>query len=335
MAAITTASPKLWLQALYTIPRVDLARVDPVSRWLILARVSVVVMTATSAAIGGLLAARDDALDVSLLVLTVVGLVLAHTGSNLVNDFWDFRHGADTPDSPRVNYGPHPFASEGVQVRSFVLVTMAILAAATAIGVYLTVASGPGVLVFALTGAFVLLFYSGGPLPMKYFGLGEVAVFIVWGPLMIGGSYYVLAGDLPPWVIVASIPYALGVTTVLMGKHVDKVDFDRGRKIRTLPVLLGEAPARRLTQLLSLAMYAAVAGVVVWQRMPGLLLVVAALPMLGTMLRAYNAPKPPALQERYPGSPLWYVGFAFIHMRRFGVLFVAGLILQLIVEAAI
>ena len=164
--------------------------------------------------------------------------------------------------------------------------------------------------------------------------MGEVAVFIVWGPLMIGGSYYVLAGDLPPWVIVASVPYALGVTTVLMGKHVDKVDFDRGRKIRTLPVLLGEGPARRLTQLLSLAMYASVAGLVVWQRMPGLLLVVGALPFLGTMLRAYGAPKTPALQERYPGAPLWYVGFAFIHMRRFGVLFVAGLILQLIVEAA-
>ena len=68
---------RLWGQALYTIPRVDLAAVDPVTRWLILARVSVVVMTATSALIGGLLAVRGDVFDWSLLILTALGLVLA------------------------------------------------------------------------------------------------------------------------------------------------------------------------------------------------------------------------------------------------------------------
>jgi 1,4-dihydroxy-2-naphthoate octaprenyltransferase len=323
------------MQALYTIPQVDLGQVDPVTRWLVLARASVVVMTATSGVIGGLLAVRGDAFDAPLFLLIVLGLVLAHTGSNLVNDFWDFHRGADTPDSPRVLYGPHPLTEKAAQLRSFALITGAILAAATVIGVYLTVVSGPGVLVFALTGAFVLLLYSGGPLPLKYFGLGEIAVFVVWGPLMIGGTYYVMADELPLWVVLASIPYALGVTTVLMGKHLDKLDFDRKRQIRTLPLLLGGDAARRLTQLFSLAMYISVIGLVVWQRMPGLLLVAAALPLLRLMLRAYDAPKPSAAPERYPAWPLWFVGFTFIHNRRFGVLFVVGLALQVIGEALI
>ncbi|OGO49346.1 MAG: hypothetical protein A2148_00095 [Chloroflexi bacterium RBG_16_68_14] len=335
MAVTRVAAPRLWMQALYTIPRVDLGQVDPVTRWLVLGRVSVVVMSATSAVIGGLLAVRDDAFDAPLFVLTFLGLVLAHTGSNLVNDFWDFHRGADSPDSPRVLYGPHPFTEKAIQLRSFALITGAILAAATAIGVYLTVASGPGVLVFALTGAFVLLLYSGGPLPLKYFGLGEIAVFIIWGPLMVGGTYYVMAGELPAPVVVASLPYALGVTTVLMGKHLDKLDFDRQRQIRTMPLLLGEHAARRVTQLLSLAMYGSVIGLVAWQRMPGLLLVAAALPLLRLVLRVYNAPKPSAPPERYPGWPLWFVGVAFIHNRRFGTYFVAGLALQVIVEALI
>ncbi len=333
MTATKIAAPRLWLQAVYTIPRVDLAQVDPVTRWLILARVSVVVMTVTSGVIGGLLAVRGDAFDAPLFLLTILGLTLAHTASNLVNDFWDFHHGADTPDSPRVNYGPHPLTEKAAQLSSFTLITAAILVAATAIGVYLTVASGPGVLVFALSGAFVLLLYSGGPLPLKYFGLGEIAVFVVWGPLMIGGAYYVMAGELPLWVVLASIPYALGVTTVLMGKHLDKLDFDRTRKIGTLPLLLGEATARRLTQLLSLAMYASVLGLVVWQRMPGLLLVAGALPLLRLVLRTYDAPKPSTPPERYPGWPLWFVGFTFIHNRRFGLLFVVGLALQVIGES--
>lgn len=328
-------APRLWAQALYTIPRVDLAQVDPITRWLILSRASVVVMTATSAVIGGLLALRDDVFDAPLLVLTALGLVLAHAGSNLVNDFWDFHHGADTEDSPRVNYGPHPLRDEAAQWRSFVGITLAILAAAAAIGIYLTVVTGPVLLAFALTGAFVLLLYSGGPLPLKYLGLGEIAVFIVWGPLMIGGTYYVMAESLPGWVVLASVPYALGVTTVLFGKHLDKLAFDTEHGIRTLPMLLGEARARRLTLLLSLGMYASVIALAVWQTMPGLLLVAGALPLLVWVVRFYNAPKPESPPEGYPGWPLWFVAVSFVHNRRFGILFIAGLALQLIGEAVI
>ncbi|MDP2674262.1 MAG: prenyltransferase [Dehalococcoidia bacterium] len=328
-------APRLWLEALYTIPRVDLAHVDPITRWLILSRASVVVMTATSAVIGGLLALRDDVFDAPLLILTALGLVLAHAGSNLVNDFWDFHRGADSADSPRVNYGPHPLTDESARWRSFLLVTLFILAAAAAIGIYLTLVTGPVLLAFALSGAFVLLLYSGGPLPLKYFGLGEIAVFIVWGPLMIGGTYYVMAESLPGWVVLASVPYALGVTTVLFGKHLDKLAFDTEHGIRTLPMLLGEARARRLTEVLSVGMYAAVIALAVWQEMPGLLLVVGALPMLLWVLRIYNAPKPAEPPEGYHGWPLWFVGIAFIHNRRFGVLFIAGLALQLAAEAVL
>ena len=328
-------APRLWLEALYTIPRVDLARVDPITRWLILSRASVVVMTATSAVIGGLLALRDDVFDAPLLILTALGLVLAHAGSNLVNDFWDFHRGADSADSPRVTYGPHPLTDESARWRSFLLITLAILAAAATIGIYLTVVTGPLLLAFALTGAFVLLLYSGGPLPLKYFGLGEIAVFIVWGPLMIGGTYYVMAESLPGWVVLASVPYALGVTTVLFGKHLDKLAFDAEHRIRTLPMLLGEARARRLTEALSVGMYAAVIALAVWQEMPGLLLVAGALPLLRWVLRIYNAPKPAEPPEGYRGWPLWFVGIAFIHNRRFGVLFIAGLALQLAGEAVL
>ncbi len=327
--------PRLWLEALYTIPRVDLSLVDPITRWLVLSRASVVVMTAISAVIGGLLAARDDVFNGPLFVLTTAGLVLAHTASNLVNDFWDYRRGADTPDSPRVTYGPHPLTEKSADVRSFAMITVAILAVATAIGIYLTVETGPGVLIFALSGAFGLMLYSGGPLPLKYFGLGEIAVFIIWGPLMIGGTYYVMAGELPGWVVLASFPYALGVTTVLMGKHLDKMEFDSTKRIFTLPMLLGERQARLLTQMLSIAMYVSVVALVIWQQMPGLLLVVGALPLLWMVLRGYNEPKPDQPPENYPAWPLWFVGMTFIHNRRYGILFVVGLAGQIIGEAII
>ena len=58
------------------------------------------------------------------------------------------------------------------------------------------------------------------PIKLKHHGLGEPGVLIVWGPLMIGGTYYVTTGTLEPWVIVASLPYALLVSCVLLGKHI-------------------------------------------------------------------------------------------------------------------
>jgi 1,4-dihydroxy-2-naphthoate octaprenyltransferase len=289
-------------------------------------------MTAISAVIGGLLAIGDGVFDPWLLLLVSVGLVLAHTGSNLVNDFWDYQHGVDTPDSPRATYGPHPFVGKRRGMQEFLFVTALILAAATAIGVYLTYVARPEVLIFALSGAFVLLFYSGGPIPLKYFGLGEIAVFIVWGPLMIGGSYYVMAEELPGWVLLASVPYGLGVTTVLFGKHLDKLAFDTSKGIRTMPIVLGESTARYVTIALSVLMYVSAGALAVWQEMWALVLVVGALPLMQLVWRFYSKPKPEKPPEGYPGWPLWFVAVAFIHNRRFGLLFVTGLGLQLVLE---
>ncbi len=324
--------PRLWLRALYTIPRVDPAEVDPLARWLILGRVSVAVMSLLSALIGGLLALYDDEFSIGLLVLLALGLMLAHTGSNLVNDFWDYRNGIDTEDSPRAQYGPHPFVGEKQNLREFLLVTGIVLASATAIGVFLVITAGLWVLAFALGGAFVLMFYSGGPLPLKYFGMGEIAVFIVWGPLMIGGSYYVMAEALPGWVLLASVPYGLGVTTVLFGKHLDKLGFDSDKGIRTMPIVLGESLARSVTVVLSAGMYVSAAALAVWQEMWALVLVIGALPLLWQLYQFYRSPKPEEAPKGYPGWPLWFVAIAFIHNRRFGMLFIAGLAFQLAIN---
>lgn len=334
-ASDTITGPRLWLQALYTVPQVDPAAVDPLGRWLVLGRVSVAVMSAISAVIGGLLAAQDDAFDWPLMILVALGLILAHTGSNLVNDFWDYRHGIDSDDSPRVNYGPHPLAGDNNLYREFVVITLAILAAATGIGVYLTIASGPEVLIFALTGAALLLFYSGGPFPLKYIGLGEIAVFFIWGPLMIGGTYYVLAEELPGWVLLASVPYGLGVTTVLFGKHLDKLDFDRSKGIRTMPIVLGERNARYVTIALAIGMYVSTLVLAAVEGMWLLLHVMAGLPLLWLLIKFYRKPRPAERPKGYRGWPLWFVGMAFIHNRRFGMLFLAGLAIQLFADAYI
>ena len=69
-----------------------------------------------------------------------------------------------------------------------------------AIMLYLVSVRGPLVAAFALSGLFVSVFYVAPPIRLKHIGLGEPGVFLVWGPLMIGGTFFVATGTVPGWL---------------------------------------------------------------------------------------------------------------------------------------
>jgi 1,4-dihydroxy-2-naphthoate octaprenyltransferase len=258
-----------------------------------------------------------------------VGLVLAHAANNMMNDYFDLESGVDTPDYARALYAPHPILSGLVSKRGLVAAIGIVNAIDLAIGVYLTWLRGWPVPAFALAGFAISLFYVAPPLQLKHHGLGEPSIFVVWGPLMVAGSYFVTSGELPAWVWAASVPYALLVTSVLFGKHIDKLEADRAKGIHTLPVLLGERRARLVNQGLMLLFFATVIGLVaagtlgVWT-----LLVLAAIPRALRVLRIFSQPRPEKPPANYPLWPLWYVSAAFILTRQAGALFVLGLAVQ-------
>jgi 1,4-dihydroxy-2-naphthoate octaprenyltransferase len=146
---------------------------------------------------------------------------------------------------------------------------------------------------------------------------------------MIGGTYFVTTGEIAPWVWLASIPYALSVTTVLIGKHVDKYEQDRAKGIHTLPVLLGKETSLRLNQALMVAFYPVVALLVLRGHLGwGVLLVAFALPRLVQVLKVYRQPKPATAPAGFLIWPLWYVAIAFYHNRLAGGLFLLGLVVN-------
>ncbi|MDQ2689088.1 MAG: prenyltransferase [Chloroflexota bacterium] len=308
---------------------------DAMAKWLVIIRASVFSMTATSGLIGGLLAvgaARltgEVSVDWWLLLLAVVGLVVAHAANNMINDYFDLSGGTDTEGYVRALYAPHPVLSGWVNRRQLAAAIVVANLVDLAIMVYLAIERGPLVVAFALAGLFVSVFYVAPPIRLKHIGLGEPGVFLVWGPLMVGGTFFVATGELPGWVWLASLPYAILVTTVLFGKHIDKIEPDAARGIRTLPVILGEATARRVAQALMVAFYpivlaAALAGFIG----PWVALVVLGIPKLVETLRIFARPKPDAPPEHYPIWPLWFVGAAFVHTRRAGALLIVGLVLN-------
>jgi len=251
---------------------------------------------------------------------------VAHMISNLSNDYFGFTHGYDTPDSPRMRYTVHPISS-GLLDRNTLLVGLTLLAA-VGLGItgYFVHERGWLAAIIAVAGVSLLLLYDAGPAPLKTIGLGEFAVLIVWGPLMIGGGYAMIAGELSVNVMLASLPYGLGVMTILMGKHIDQMDFDSGRNIQTLPVLIGESAARSLNIAAVCAMYAVVAIVIVFGRLtPFAAVVVVAAPRAVLAVKRMGRPRPAVPPEGYVGWPLWYHRVCLEHNRMFGWTYIAGL----------
>lgn len=322
-----------WKEVIDTANLSPEKEMDPVSKWLIITRAAVFSMTATSGLIGGLLAAAiAESPNYFNFALAVIGLVLAHAANNMINDYFDMEGGVDTDEYTRALYAPHPVLAGLISKRGLLTAILAVNLIDAAIMLYFVLTVGWPTLVFALAGLFISVFYVAPPIRLKHIGLGEPGVFIVWGPLMIGGTYYVTAGTLPPpGVWLACIPYALVVTTVLFGKHIDKREVDQEKGIRTLPVILGDKASLWVNQGL-MVLYYAVTLILVLSGTLGawVLLVVLALPRLREVLKIYNEPKPSEPPENYPVWPLWFVSAAFYHNKLAGVLFVVGLFLNLL-----
>lgn len=325
----------MWGRALRVMPKVDKQewdRLDLVSRWLIATRSAVLVMTFTSAAFAGLLALKAAAFDVGLWLLVTLGLLLAHATNNLINDLTDHWKGVDKDNYFRTQYGPQPVES-GLLTTKQLMVYIAVTGiAALAIGAWLVALRGQEVLLLLGAGIVFVLFYTW---PLKYIGLGEPAVLLVWGPLMVGGGYMVITGEWSNPVAVASIAYALGPTAVLFGKHIDKLEEDKAKGIRTLPVILGEAASRWTV----VGMLVAQLGVIVYLVATGyfhpiMLVTLAAAPSLRRVLAVYREPRPKEPPADLPEGvwPLYCVASAFWYNRRFGGLFLVGLIADVVVS---
>lgn len=315
-----------WREALSTGNLPEEGRVDPVTKWLVLTRAAVLPMTLTSGIVAALLAVGHPDLHTGWLALALAGIVLAHVANNLMNDLADLQVGTDTDDYPRALYAPHPVLSGLTTKRGLLAIALTVNVADLAIMIALTVARGWPILAFALAGFVLSVAYTSPPLRLKKRGLGEPTVAAVWGPLMVGGTYYAAVGEVTWGVIAASIPYALLSTAVLMGKHIDKLEWDERDGTRTLPVLLGEARARQATRALMVAFYPLLAALVVAGTLPATVLVaVVGVTALARVWRAFDHPRPEAPPRRWPIWPLWFAALAFVHTRRAGALFVVGL----------
>jgi len=325
---------KMWSRALDRMPKLSQSEwqsLDPIAKWLIACRASVLFMTFTAAALGGLLAWRAGSFDWNLWLATVLGLLFAHATNNLLNDYTDSRRGVDKENYYRNQYGVHVLEDGLMSERQFWRYLGVTAGIALLLGAWLISQRSGLTLNLMLAGAFFVLFYTW---PLKYYGLGEPAVLLVWGPLMVGGSYYILTGQWSWDVTWLSLVFALGPTTVLFGKHTDKLPSDKAKGINTLPVILGEKLSRQcvlgmIAGQYLLCVFLVLNGAFSWV----LLLVLVNVRTWPQLLQVYRQPKPEQRPEHYPEDvwPLWFSAYAFRHTRQFTTLFLLGVVLDTLI----
>ncbi len=201
------------------------------------------VFTATYVPIGAaaVIALDQGVFDFLPFVLALVGALCLQTGANLVNEYADYRRGAD---ELKVAGQGMTIKNKVLSPRSVLIGAVASLVAGCVIGLVLLMHSGPMLLWIGLIGVIGAITYTAGPFPLAYNGLGEIAAGMLFGPLMVLGAYYVMAKEMDTLPLLVSLPISFMVAAILHANNIRDMDADRAVNKRTLALIMGLRFAR-------------------------------------------------------------------------------------------
>ena len=303
---------------------------DVVSKWLIATRGTVTQLTVYAGVIAGLLAWRQGHFAWLPWLVMTFGLYMAHSSENLLNDYIDFTRGVDEDNYYRSQYGIHPLVHKFWTKQDWLRWFLVGGGLATLSGLFILVYTSfsPVVISLFAIGALLILTYA---YPLKYLGLGEISIFIIWGLLIIPGVYAILAGAVTPDfrnVVLTGLAFGLGFGSFNWGKHIDKIPADRAKGVKSLPVRLGE-PAARFVNISTLVLaYALILYLVFGARFytPLMLIVFLAGARAWRVINLLRQPRPTEAPPGFLLWPRWFSTPQLLHMRLFGGLMILGIL---------
>jgi 1,4-dihydroxy-2-naphthoate octaprenyltransferase len=209
--------------------------------WVLAARPKTLPAAISPVLVGTTLAATDGGFAWLPALAALAGALLLQIGSNFANDYFDFVKGADTPD----RLGPTRVTAAGLLSPAAIRWGMAVVfGAAALIGLYLVAVGGWPILVAGLAAIMAALAYTGGPKPFGYLGLGDLFVFLFFGPVAVVGTYYVQTLAFTRDALLLSLPVGALITAILVVNNLRDIDTDRRAGKRTLAVRWGRDGAR-------------------------------------------------------------------------------------------
>jgi len=228
------------------------------STWFRVSRVNCLPVSLLPYTVGALWGLHAGAFRFGAFIAGLAGTGLVHVAANLFNEYWDFRQGAD---SLMGEYSPHYGGSRSIQ-EGMVAPSTVRRAAWLCLGSALTAGSvlsvmlmSPLLLGMIIGAAFIAWAYTARPLSLSYRGLGEASLFIAFGPLLVGGGYYLQALRLVPSVFLLSLPSGLLITALLVANETADVRTDSLAGKANLAVRWGADRASVLVGVLLLLAY--------------------------------------------------------------------------------
>ena len=212
------------------------ARRSSFRAWLLAIRPKTLPAAVAPVLVGTACAWAIDGFRLVPAIAALVGALLLQIASNLANDVIDFERGLDTHE----RVGPTRVVQAGLlSARAVTIGLFVVLALALLVGVYLTYAAGVAVVVIGIASILAAIAYTGGPYPLGYHGLGDVAVMIFFGFVAVCGTVYVQALDVPALAWWASLPVGALITAILVVNNLRDIDTDAAGGKRTLAVRIG------------------------------------------------------------------------------------------------
>jgi 1,4-dihydroxy-2-naphthoate octaprenyltransferase len=233
---------------------------------------------------GAALSVVDGAFSWPPFVAALLGGVLLHSGTNIVNEVYDVRQGIDTITSPRAS---HAIVKGRITERGALATAAIAFLLAVVVGVYLIALRGPAIVVLGILGLLGGWGYTAPPLQYKYRALGVPLVFLLMGPLMVVGSYFAITGTWSVPALVLSIPVGLLVAAILHGNEWRDIGEDTRAGIVTLSSRLGKEWAHYGYVALILGAYITLGLAVAFRLLPpATLLAILSLPFLAQVMRS-------------------------------------------------
>lgn len=240
--------------------------------WFKAARAPFLVVSFLPALLGGAIAAARGPIDMGVFIAAVIGIVMAHSAADFIDDYFDYKKG--NLGNKVQQFHDSPLIDQKVTLNQVLIATLICLAIAFATGLYVFIKVGLPVVWLVAVGAFIVFFYTSPPIMLNYRGLGETMLFLAFGPMIVAGVYIVLAGEFS-WepVIISLIP---GVFTMNIGVVSNTFDYHDDIKSgkRTFSVRFGQQTAVRLIMIGTLIAYIAIIAGAATQILPAWTLLV-------------------------------------------------------------
>ncbi|MFW6288047.1 MAG: prenyltransferase [bacterium] len=237
-----------------------------IKAWLIAIRPFGFATTTVSTSVGAALAFYAGVFNPGLHIISMIPLILIHTGTNLINDYYDYIIGIDQGES--ISSSGLNRVKDIISPKEFYIVGISCFLASIPFGIYLSLQRSWLIFLIGSIGALAGFFYTAKPISYKYYGLGGPSIFLWMGVIMVWGIFYIQTGIQSWYPVWVGIPVSFLITGMQHSNELRDYENDKKNGLLTAPVRMGMKAAKYLYYFLISSAYLSLGLLIIYDLLP-------------------------------------------------------------------